>query len=193
MGRQQESPATSLKKSWQRWTTIVELFARRRRNRHDVSGQEYRDVHKAILEASDALAATTEGEQRRFLFDLLELAHPWVTLKSLDRADCEVVAGLLVECQEVRRQLEGRSRLGERLRALGPLFLMVVVLAGVVAWLWPTIQEKGAWRLLDDVEGYFYQARYALMQTTFGERLFAAAAAITLGTVCLVWRSTRRY
>jgi hypothetical protein len=123
-----ESPeVAALKTHWRRWVGVVHLFASRRPGRRRVETQEYRILHKELMERCRALVASTNEVDRAFYRYLEDLAQPWLSLAVLAKADREIVIDLLERCRQVDHQLGGRSWA----RSVPP-WVQPALLAGIV-------------------------------------------------------------
>src|SRR5260370_40612802 len=94
---------------WQRWTRIVELFAKRKRGYRRFDPAWYTDVHDELLETCRSLAEMVDAEERVYFQDLEHLVVPWVSPKSFEVADRQILDDLLHHCHEIERELGGRK------------------------------------------------------------------------------------
>jgi hypothetical protein len=99
----------ALKKCWRRWVDIVGLFARRRPARRGIDANEYRNLHKELIEKCRTLAESTNEVEATFYRYLEGLAQPWLSPAVLARADRDILLELLVRCRQAEHQLGGRS------------------------------------------------------------------------------------
>jgi hypothetical protein len=177
----------ALREPWRRWTAVVELFARRRAARHRVDPGEYHRLHREVLETCERLAGSAEGDSRALGEGLAGLARPWLTPWVLDRADREILFDLLQRCRQAEEKLGGRprARAAWRWAALGLLGVVALALVAVPpGWSWHSLLGQG--RSWSDVAGA------AIKRSSPSDRLFAAGAVVTVVTVFLVSRASRR-
>jgi hypothetical protein len=153
-GQDTTAEQAALRRSWQRWTAIVALFALRRPGRHRVDPREYARLHQDLLQACRGLAGTAEELGRPFYRHLESLVEPWLTPQVLAEGDREVLLDLLGRVRRAGRGLEvGRRALAvRRWCATGVLFLAVAL--GVVALAWCL-----RWADLPRLEDLRYQSR----------------------------------
>jgi hypothetical protein len=148
----------TLCRCWRRWTDVFELFARKRRGRLRVGEAAYGELYHRLRGACKALAES-EPERRDYYETLDELARPWLTCRVLEQADAEILRTVLLRCQDVDRELNGRSW-GAVVRRWGPraaLALAAALLAS--ALLLAGLQLRG--RYAEAVGGWWRGARQA--------------------------------
>jgi hypothetical protein len=138
-----ESPeVAALKTHWRRWVGVVHLFASRRPGRRRVETQEYRILHKELMERCRALMASTNEVDRAFYHYLEDLAQPWLSLAVLAKADREIVIDLLERCRQAERQLGGRPWAWSVPSWVKPALLAGIVIFSLLLVLF-TIQRLG--------------------------------------------------
>lgn len=125
-----------LRSLWQRWTRIVEMFARRQRARRRVDPEVYENLHRDILDCCASLSEMVDDEERLYLESLAQLALPWVTTQSFKQADRDILADLFNRCRAVDRELSGRLwSMPDWRKPLRPL-LFLLSGAAIVAVMW---------------------------------------------------------
>lgn len=129
--------STRLRELWDRWSSIVTLFARRHASRKWVSLQQYEKLHAELLGECRKQAEENE-ELRDFCHYLVDLIQPWLTCQTFTQADREILADLLARCEEITECIHARSwwktwrrRLKLLLIVGGPAFLLLV---GIIVW-----------------------------------------------------------
>jgi hypothetical protein len=118
---------------WSRWTTIVELFARRRPARNRVDPRSFVALRGELIAACRALAASGDDSKRALAESLEGLVQPFLTLRVLEKTDRVVLFDLLVRCRDAERVVRGRPSTGAAGRRVAPLFL--TTLFGLAAFL----------------------------------------------------------
>jgi hypothetical protein len=102
-----EMPKTDpdlLRDCWGRWTAIVALFAQGRPAGRRLDPCAYADLRRELIAVCRSLAQA-DGPERRFYAGLEETVKPWQYLRVFEHTDREILAGLLLRCREVERQL----------------------------------------------------------------------------------------
>jgi hypothetical protein len=153
MRSQAQSIATSeLSACWQKWTRVVELFAKRKRDHLRVVPSRYAKLHTKLLQICEARASVIDPEKRAYYRNLEHLARPWVSPKSFLIADRQILDELLTHCRQIERELGGRAWILPDMRGLLRLLLIVVAcVAGLFlvnaasrAW-FPMIEHGRTW------------------------------------------------
>jgi hypothetical protein len=103
---------------WRQWTAVVESFAVGRGTFSRVEPENYRLLHRRLVEECEALARTTDGIGREFLLSLAELVKPWLNPHTLNRTDRELLRSLLWLCHRAELGLIEMTRT-QTLRARG--------------------------------------------------------------------------
>ncbi len=123
------SPHDSIKTLWCRWTQVVEMFARRRPARRRVDPHAYRDLHRRLVLECRSLAGSPEEPRRDFYQGLEEIAAPWLSLRTLNHSDGEILGSLLARCRAVEQQL-GHRRTSPALIRVAQAAVLVAAAAG---------------------------------------------------------------
>src|SRR6516165_283091 len=108
-GRKEPVAPRDLMRHWRQWTSIVELFARRRRARLRVDAREYEKLYKEMIAVFQSEAETADLPRRAFYGYLAELVRPWMTPRTLEQADGEILFDLWSKCENALRALGERS------------------------------------------------------------------------------------
>lgn len=184
---------SELKRLWEQWTGVVALFAqRRRRTRHRMSAEDYRRLHADLLRASRAHADASDEVLRIFFRQMETLAAPWVSVESLAHTHWEVVADLLVQCNETTRAVGWRSRKvvqQQKRRRLGGRMLVLGIVVGLALLL--TTTDSSLAPLVYELKRLFHQARLAAARTD-SLRTIAVAAVIMVGLGMWAVNTTRK-
>lgn len=118
----------ALRQGLQQWTAIVRRFMRGRGAKLHIRQEAYRKLHDRLVEACRSQAGDAErAEDYRLFWKLGEMIRPWVTLESLAGANREVLADLLIRCEQAEQEFAGRKK-GRRLVVL--LLLLAVLVGG---------------------------------------------------------------
>ncbi len=135
----------TLWQAWRQWMAIVDHFALRR-PRHHVNRNAYDKLYNALVQTCRLQAATTDGPTHELYQRLADLVTPWLTPKTLEREDREILFSLLSHCREAEQELRERTQLflepGEqnktsarwKLAAVGISVTALVV--AVLLWTW---------------------------------------------------------
>jgi hypothetical protein len=177
-----------VRRCWERWARLVELFALRRPERRRVKGKDYALVHRELLAACRQARTGAEPELQEFYNRLEVLAEPWLTTRTLDQADAEILLDLLARCRAVERQLGSRRRWAAHHR-LNPTLLFVFLgcfLLAIVLATHSMMQPALLWAddLLDRT--LFFIRRASDLQ-----KLFVVAVTLIIVSVIAVSRPAR--
>jgi len=135
----------TLWQAWRQWMAIIDHFALRR-PRHHVNRNAYDKLYNALVQTCRLQAATTDGPTHELYQRLADLVTPWLTPKTLEREDREILFSLLSHCREAEQELRERTQLflepGEqnkisarwKLAAVGISVTALVV--AVLLWTW---------------------------------------------------------
>jgi hypothetical protein len=121
---------------WRRWTNVVELFARSRRARKKVDPQNYEAIHADLIEACRAISSLVDDEDRAYFEKLEHIALPWVSTRSFEHTNREVLSELYTRCRQVERELGGRRLTSPTLHHPLRVVLTAAATAGVVLLIW---------------------------------------------------------
>lgn len=179
----------ALRASWHRWTAIVALFARRRLARRRVDPRAYKTLHQGLLAACRSLAGSAGEESRAYYEGLEVLAHPWLSPKTLARADPEILDSLLARCRQVEAELGGRRRpsaaLGGALKAL----LLASALVGLILLPWAAGVEMAP--ALDQARGWSDVLWFAVRRSSDMQKLALVTVLVILASVYGVSRTAQ--
>lgn len=135
----------TLWQAWHQWMAIIDHFARRR-PRHLVNRNAYDKLYNALVQTCRLQAARGDEPTQELYQRLADLVTPWLTPKTLEREDREILFSLLSHCREAEQELRDRTQLflepGEqsktsvrwKLAAVGISVTAVVV--AVLLWTW---------------------------------------------------------
>jgi hypothetical protein len=138
----------ALRRLWRRWTSVVELYARRLPRSGRVNAATYRALHQDLVATCEKLAVASPNGQRPFYESLRDLAGPWLTTWTLQQSDQELLLDLLARCQQAERQLGGIDWFRSIIRPLATwlAFLVGAVISALVVWytqpLWGSAMDK---------------------------------------------------
>ncbi len=104
-----------LKTRWRAWMAVVERFALRRGHRQ-IEPEDYQSLHRELLRVCRARVETADEVNRPFYERLVDLARPWLTPKSLEHSDREIIFDLLICCREADLELHGLPEAARELR-----------------------------------------------------------------------------
>jgi hypothetical protein len=179
---------TELGRLWRRWLAVVELMARNGRARSRLDPDDYRALHRELMEACRALARAPDNP-KKWLYEHMErLVSPWLSVGALEQADGEIIDDLLFLCRQLDRQLSGR-RWGAVIRRGAAWAFLILIAAG--SWLVVRRFEGPLSPLLGWVKGKWLEARWLITHSEGGWWLFAGAALVTLVAIYLVSRTGR--
>jgi hypothetical protein len=174
MNRPERNPAKAeLRKSWARWTEVVELFARRRAGRKQVDPRTYATEHRELLEKCRALAASANDVDAAFYRYLEDLAQPWFEPATLARGDRDILYDLLLRCQHVETQLGGRSWL--RWLRSPRAFVPAAALTFAIMLLWMGKSFVLLRAVFDAVRGWTDSLAYSITHSSDQTRLIVVA------------------
>jgi len=173
---------------WVRWTATVELFANRRSARHRVRLESYATLHRELIAACRSSAASADEENRAYFEGLERLVTPWLSPKTLARADGEIIASLLARCREVEREIGGR-RGSPSLARIARISLLVVGFVGCFVLLtWVAVDWD---TLVGRVRDWSDVIRLGAMRLSDSQKLGIAAVVVVLISVRLLSRTSR--
>jgi hypothetical protein len=133
----------ALRKDWRRWTEFVRLVARRRSDLARVDPKEYHALHTRITAACRERAGSGDETGRKFYEDLEAEVRPWLSPGVLAHADCEILTHLLARCENIERELGGRSWVRAIQKSAAPTFYLGTAAAlAVVTW---RVAHRGVW------------------------------------------------
>lgn len=180
---------TKLRSCWNRWTAIIELFARRRPGRSRVEPRSYAALHRELLATCRALGATADEATRAHCASMEDLAGPWLTPHVLDRADREILLDLMFRCRAIRRELSGRRLPEESGRWAGLLLLIAGIVAAGALLVWsadgilaPAVDRLDHWAAV---------ARVALRRSSTTDRLGVLALVVVVSSIFVASRTSR--
>ncbi len=177
-----------LRDCWGRWTAILSLFARRSPARRRLDPRAYADLRKQLLAVCRSLAAA-DGPERSFHAGLEETVKPWLDLGAFNRADSEILSGLLEQCRKVDAELNGR-RWRPALSHRGELALWIVsggAVAGGLVWMLTMIGIPVLATLWGAVDMVWIWFRYA----DHWQKASIFAVMVVVASMYIVSRSAR--
>jgi hypothetical protein len=178
----------ALRRPWRRWAEVVESFALRRPGRGRLREREYEALHRLPLQTCRSLADAA-GEVRRGYYQGLEdLVRPWLTPRTLEQADGEILLALLARCRQVGRELGG-SGWGPVARRAARRGLAAAAVAGLYV-----VLSRADWLTrpaAECVREVCRQFRWAVRQSNEVERWLASGCVAVLVAMLVVWRSAR--
>jgi hypothetical protein len=174
---------------WTRWTTLVELFVKRRRARLRVKPEVYEAAHTEVVESCHLLASMVEDEEKQFFHDLERLASPWTSIKSFRVPEREILVDLLRQCRKVERQLGRRHLTLPNLRGPTRLILMATAMAAFMLVFWtagqawaPFLQSGRTWK-----EAYIM----CVARTRYVHHILFPGMVVVTVSSFLVWRTQK--
>ncbi|HEV3163040.1 MAG TPA: hypothetical protein VGZ22_03285 [Isosphaeraceae bacterium] len=190
MARQGESdPGAELKELWEEWTSVVELFARRRRARRNVDPREYEALHKALGESLHSLVETADQEEKAYFQNLEHLALPWVSPQSFRTTDRGILEDVLRRCRQVEQELGGRSWVLPDLRRPTRLFFSLTACAAAMFFLWTALR---AWApILDQGRTWSEAFRLCMQRTSYVHNLLLPAVIVVFTSSFVISRTAR--
>jgi hypothetical protein len=178
-----------LRDMWTRWTSFVELFARRRRTRLRVDAQAYGTAHTEVVEACRTLASMVEGEEQAYFQGLEKLAGPWVSPQSFRLPEREILSDLLRQCRKVQRELGGRHLVLPDLRTPLRLLLSLTAFAAFMLCFWtagsawsPILQQGRSWK-----EAY----HMCVDRTRYVHHILIPGMIVVSVSSVMVWKSAK--
>src|SRR5260221_1619189 len=93
---------------WIRWVVYVGLFAKRRAGRSRARMADYEALYVRLMEGCLLFQESRLGERDVDYRKLEEMIRPWVSLKSLARADRDILLHLVQQSRDVERQLKAQ-------------------------------------------------------------------------------------
>ena len=145
-----ELPATlpetaTLWQAWHQWMAIIDHFARRR-PRHHVNRNAYDKLYNALVQTCRLQAATADEPTQELYQKLADLVTPWLTPKTLEREDREILFSLLSHCREAEQELRDRTQLvlepgkqskpSVRWKLAAVAISVTAVVVAVLLWTW---------------------------------------------------------
>ena len=77
---------------------------------------DYESLHRELIRVCRSRLETSDEVNRPFYERLVDLARPWLTLKSLEHSDREILFDLLICCREADLELHGLPQAARELR-----------------------------------------------------------------------------
>jgi hypothetical protein len=186
-GREKPVAAGDLKRHWSEWTSLVELFARRRRGRFRVAEADYDGLYKQLLNSCSDEAERADLPKRALYSYLAELVRPWVTPRTLEQADKEILFDLWSKCENASLALGQRHRkLTRWLRTMlfWSVTILLFVLIGMLIYQeWPQI---GQW-----LSPWSRPLVSSIRHSTATERVFALFVGLAVLGAYFLYRSPR--
>jgi hypothetical protein len=183
-----QNELATLRRSWQRWTRLVEGFTAKSRLRRSIDIGEYRRVHTRLLLSCRAVIELSEDGQRSFYESLEELAKPWMSPRILARTESQFLADLADLCHQAEKQLTGRVGGSGRRLLLGTLGVIGALGAGYFG----VSRSAGGIQTLDSLRTYPIMLYRAAIATTYGQRLALGGIILTIALMFIASRVRRR-
>src|SRR5579864_7654788 len=185
--RRGASAVAELRRYWEQWTSIVELFARQRRTRKHVDPEVYEAVYNDVLHACRSIASMLDGEEQVYFQDLEQLALPWVSTKSFEHTDRDILSDLLTRCRRAERELGGRARAFLDFHEAVRFLLSVTVAAGLIFLFWTTAR---AWMpILDHNQNWTEAVRISIDRTRYVHHLIIPGVLVVTVSSFMVSRT----
>lgn len=180
----------ALRAAWRQWTAVVSLYARRVRLRRGVDPAAYGVIHHEVVTICRGLVRQHEGAERAYYESLLDLAQPWLSVRTLTQADSAVLRDLLGRCQGVERDLGGpRVNLAQAGRWLAVLLGLATLALAVFVVARGSGLDPAWW--LDRLHGWSEAVWQAVRQTSDWTRLLAVTVLVVLVSVRAASRTAR--
>jgi hypothetical protein len=177
------------------WMRISQMFAQRRESRFKVLPAEYRILHRDLLHMVSATAAASADPRTRTVFrDLQDTLTPWVNVDSLNRADRDILFGVLEECEAVRRSLRRKLTSIGRWTWIALILIASGFTLGVGLVLWDAANQGNA--ASDLALSLRRWARWTMANTVGASahrQLVTGGAIAAVLTMVIVWYSARKY
>lgn len=190
MTRRERSPEKiALRRRFNRWAAIVELFARRRLARKRVDPQTYVTLHQELIASCRVLAASANGVEALFYRYLEDLVQPWLNLAVLARAERDILFDLLIRCKHVQSQIGDHSWI----RTFGVRGTLVCVgaLLFAIMLLWMGRFSVVLSTVLDRVRSWSDDLYMGVIHSTDQERLFVVGLFLIMVAMYAVSRTAR--
>jgi hypothetical protein len=177
----------ALRRRWEQWAGIVRLVALGRRGSGGIDPRQYERLHGELLAACRRLREAAEGPQQGRYQRLEVLVHPWLTPRTLETADQQILLDLLARCEQLTRELGGRRR--SRLKGL--LLLLLVALAGAGLVLLVGTGEPLWPRLVEYLDDTVRLVRSGIRQLGRVPAWLVSCTLIVVTAIVLLWRAVR--
>lgn len=179
-----------LPRLWRTWTDMIGLFATIDPARGKVAPLAYEAVHRELIATCKRLASTVDDASRKRVETLTDLAMPWLTTRTLDLAELEILRYVHRRCLQLDQDLNGPNwkavkRRFRRLSYWGAASLVLVVFLVLTAdWVWnPAIRTVGD--IWDTV-------RITIKRTSELHRWVVAGGVFLVLAFLAVFRATRK-
>jgi hypothetical protein len=190
MGQRERSPQKmALRRCFNQWVDIVELFARRRRARKRIDPEAYVALQRELIRSCRALAASANEVEAAFYRYIEDLAQPWLDLAVLSKGERDILFDLVIRCRHVRTQLGGRSWI----RSLMPWGVPVVAAALIFAIMLLCMGRFSVIlsTILDRARGWSDDLWFRITRSSDVERLFVVGCILVVVSMVLVTRTAR--
>jgi hypothetical protein len=182
-------PDRVLRKSWRRWSAVVEALALRKAP--GVSPAEYRALYAGLLARCRAQAAAAEGARRAFFVQAEEVVKPWLELRTLAHTEPELLRALACRCAEVAWELNGRRAPWNLARWAGVLLLAACVALFLLPWRLPQVVLPASGTNWTKAAGYYVHSYWSHLEAhPTGWAIVAVPVVIGL-SIFLITRNPR--
>lgn len=174
-----------LRRRWQAWTKVVRAFVTRPGAASRYDPAEYEAAHQELVAACEARAAVADGPAQDYFRELGDVARPWLTTRSLEQADRELLVALYRRCCQIDTELNRGFR---AVLVLPRLPNGYAVLAVVILGLAIVAAAGGMPGAVDDLTR---TVRAVFRQLTTAQQLLVAGAVVATAGGWLVWQVRR--
>ncbi|HET6574766.1 MAG TPA: hypothetical protein VFG68_14270 [Fimbriiglobus sp.] len=173
-----------LRRRWWAWTRVVRAFVTKPGAACRYDPAKYVAAHQGLVSACEVLAAATDGPAREYYRGLGDVVRPWLTTRSLEQADRELLVALYRRCCQIDSELNRGPRAALVLPRLlnGYAVLMAVALGLVIA------AAVGGLTVVDDA---IRPVRSTFRQLTTAQQLLAAGTVVVAAGGWLLWQTRR--
>jgi hypothetical protein len=179
-----------LKEDLERWTKLIEPFARSRSARSRVDLGEFARLHHRITAQCRNLASTSDDDGRKLYEELEATVQPWLSPRVLAETDNDLLNQLLERCRRLECALGSRTKPRPVRRFPAPVLALLVAAATVAGAFLSTID--GLWAgLREALQDLSRTIHHACGRLSDMEQLFALAVVLIVISVYNVTRTAR--
>lgn len=180
-----ELAGLDLRRRWRSWTKVVRAFVTKPGAASRYDPAEYEAAHQELVAACEERAAGADGPARDYFRELADVARPWLSTRSLEQADRELLMALYLRCYRIDGELNRGVRAVLVLPRLpsGYAVLAVVILGLAVV--------AAAGGMPDAVDDLIRHVRAPFRQLTTAQQLLAAGTVVAAVGGWLVWQVRR--